>query len=1142
MAWNSRQSKSLDAPSVKAAALGPGAPVSLHPGTTGKAYRDSWDIERAYRDGMQKVTWVGRCIDAIAGNQARLPVILRKNNDPNGEILTRRHRLSDLLNVKANEGENSFIFRYRLSSQLLLSTRGVFIEKVFGRNGSLIGLNLLPPQFTSPIPDPKRFVSGFQVDLPNGMRQIIPPEKVVWIRRPHPLDPYLSMTPMESAGVAIEIENLARLYNRNYLLNDGRPGGLLVVRGEIDDDDKDELRSRFRGNLGTTGHTTVISSDDGVDYVDTSANPRDAAYIEMRRITKEEILAAFGVPESVIGNASGRCLRQSEMVRLASGERVRAGDLVGKNFTLMTSSDCGHIEVPAWATLEQVEMCYRVTTESGKVLETNGRHPLFAARYVKTKDAGWRSENGPRLELNGWTPVSELVDGDWVIAVPTVISPTSHNDLTEDEAFVLGALVGDGTMTGDGKPVALTTPEGPFPKRFVQAVEAIGDEVIHVTPKDRIDVWRVRAKKENRVGSGRGSRNSVKTRVLLRSAGLMGTKSGTKFIPEIVFGASNAALASFLGGLYAADGSVHVGKPTGSKNPYGIVSITLVTVSERLARDVQEALLRFGVQSRLRFRENLSSGIESLEGRKFSSWEIAVSDSESILNFAASIEVPGKQDKIDQIAINAEEKLNRGRIERWSTRDLNPGLRWERVTNVEEVGVDQTIGIMVPEHHTYLSLMWEHNTFANAAEEHRVFWNETMLPHLEPLARALDELDDSYYVDFDKSDVPILILYKQERERYLMQEFQTGLISANEYRRGSGRKTVESEIADQLLANPNLVPIANTEKPFSMEEQAPIAEGGAVPGPGMPGVPGVPGMPGVPEGMMGPDQAAQIMGQGVVPVEAAPEAAVVPVPEGQLSERTSSIQTKMLNQALVDWETKADQSTERWTEIVEATLDRFFERQQRVVLEKATGAKARKSMRERTFDVDQVFDQSTWERQIAEDMRPLFKAVLLDAAGGVDSSFEQMFDSDEVDAYLTSQVERVQKINASTKDEIAAAILTSLALPGDEDEKFSLLKAALTATFADIGLKRKRLIAEHETQTAFNAGVFFGSIGAGVPRKKWVARSDDRVRAAHRVLNGKSVGVGEGFVVDGVGLRFPGDPAAPASLTMNCRCKLRYEV
>ena len=85
MAWNSYNNKSLNNQSSKA--VGPGAPVSHNPGFVGKPYTDSWDIERVYREGMQKVTWVARCIDAIAGNQARLPIVLRKDNSPHGEVI-----------------------------------------------------------------------------------------------------------------------------------------------------------------------------------------------------------------------------------------------------------------------------------------------------------------------------------------------------------------------------------------------------------------------------------------------------------------------------------------------------------------------------------------------------------------------------------------------------------------------------------------------------------------------------------------------------------------------------------------------------------------------------------------------------------------------------------------------------------------------------------------------------------------------------------------------------------------------------------------------------------------------------------------------------------------------------------------------
>ena len=306
MAWNT-SNKALGGGDKKSVSIG--APISYNSGITGKPYSDGWDIERAYREGLGKVTWVYRAIDAIASNQARLPIMFLEDNSPYRERVPREKEnkeLTTLLNQRTNDGESSFAFRYRLSSQLLMSTRGVFIEIVRGRGGTPVALHLLPPQSTAPVPDQKKFVSSFEVELPGGKKQRINPKNVIWIRRPHPLDPYLSMTPMESAGVAIETEQLAKLYNRNFLLNDGRPGGLLVLRGQIDEDDKQELAARFRGNLSRTGGIGVISSDDGADFVDTAASPRDAAWDTLRQITKEEILAAFGVPESIIGNASGR--------------------------------------------------------------------------------------------------------------------------------------------------------------------------------------------------------------------------------------------------------------------------------------------------------------------------------------------------------------------------------------------------------------------------------------------------------------------------------------------------------------------------------------------------------------------------------------------------------------------------------------------------------------------------------------------------------------------------------------------------------------------------------------------------------------------------------------------------------------------
>jgi len=728
MAWN----KSLQSDSVKAVPYG--APVTTQGGLQqGRGYHDAWDIERAYREGIQKVTWVARAIDAIAGNQARLPMLARKDNSPYGKIV-QNEKVLDLLNTKSNPGENSFIFRYRLSSQLLISSRGAFVEKIRGRNGDPIALHLLPPQHTSPIPDGRTFVSGYEVASKDGSRKILAPDDVIWFRHPHPLNPYLSMTPMEAAGIAIEIENLSKFYNRNFLINDGRPGGLLVVRGDMEEEDKEELRSRFRGNVAKAGAVSVIASEDGVDFVDTAANPRDAAYTEMRRITKEEILAAFGVPESIIGNASGR-------------------------------------------------------------------------------------------------------------------------------------------------------------------------------------------------------------------------------------------------------------------------------------------------------------------------------------------------------------------------------------------------------------------TYANAAEEGKVFWMETMAPHLEMLARGWDALDAEHYFDFDTAGVPILILAKQEREQYLLNEYTTGLITANEYREATGRPKVESDLADSMLGNPNAAPIGNTERPMPYvdptQQQAEAAAQGA---PMLGTAPGTP-----------PAPLAEAPAPGGAPVEPttppSPEAVAAAQEAGMVQTAGVSpagMNLKSFNDA-DEWETKSAQAADRWEQILDRTLERYFERQQRVILEKARGAKSRTKVLDGELDTASLFDTATWDRQLGEDVRPVIAGALRDAVVMATPAEAPPVNTKtaEFESMIDAQVERVKMINQTTRDDIRAALIMAQAMREDED-RHGLLIATLVALFVDALSKRKKRIAEVEAQSALNAGTFLAAKSLGASTKTWVTRQDGSVRPQHRVMNGKTVDTQKAFMVGEETLRFPGDPTAPISLTAGCRCRLRF--
>lgn len=277
-------------------------------------YSPGWSVDRAVKEGFEKVLWVYRCVDAIATNAAARPIIL-KRGDRDGETIDGSNvDLVRLLNKKPNDYETAQQFRYRLSCQLLLSKQGVFIELVRSRGGGLAELHLLPPDRTAPIPgvpDPstgnvKKFIQAFRVTYADGGGWTdLKPENVLWIRKPHPTDPYLGSTPLEAAGLTADIDFYARLFNRNFMLNDGRPGGLVAVKGELSMEDAAELKQRFSGGPKAAGRTTVIEADE-VSWVDTATTPRDAQYTQAQAATKLDLLLAFGVPESVLGNASGR--------------------------------------------------------------------------------------------------------------------------------------------------------------------------------------------------------------------------------------------------------------------------------------------------------------------------------------------------------------------------------------------------------------------------------------------------------------------------------------------------------------------------------------------------------------------------------------------------------------------------------------------------------------------------------------------------------------------------------------------------------------------------------------------------------------------------------------------------------------------
>ena len=146
----------------------------------------------------------------------------------------------------------------------------------------------------------------------------------------------------------------------------------------------------------------------------------------------------------------------------------------------------------------------------------------------------------------------------------------------------------------------------------------------------------------------------------LEELSLWGKNAHTKTIPQIIFTLKPKLIALFLNRLFATDGWATVLKSGQSQLGY-------LTVSEKLAKQIQHLLLRFGVIASLKHRS-----VEYGDRRR-QAWQLDITDAKSIKTFADEIGIFGKEEAIDAV----REAISKRKYQ--TNKDLIPIEIWQEL-------------------------------------------------------------------------------------------------------------------------------------------------------------------------------------------------------------------------------------------------------------------------------------------------------------------------------------------------------------------------------------------------------------------------------------------------------------------------------
>jgi HK97 family phage portal protein len=249
--------------------------------------------------------WVYACVYQIAVSIAGIPMSLyKKPTTKEGRPMRiDSHPILHLIR-HPNPWMSGFDLKEACVASMEL-TGNAYQEKVYEAGSDLnsVPIELYPLQAhrIKIIPDMTNRIAGYKYSAA-GRSVTFVEEEIIHTRYYNPESDFYGCPALSAGEMAINTDMRASKWNKSFFDNSARPDAILETEQQLSDTLINRLKKQWRlFHQGTSKAHDIAVLEGGLKYKQVSLSQKEMDFIQSKQMSRDEILAVFGVPPAILG-------------------------------------------------------------------------------------------------------------------------------------------------------------------------------------------------------------------------------------------------------------------------------------------------------------------------------------------------------------------------------------------------------------------------------------------------------------------------------------------------------------------------------------------------------------------------------------------------------------------------------------------------------------------------------------------------------------------------------------------------------------------------------------------------------------------------------------------------------------------------